>query len=184
MNALSPLNESELTELDDFLLSEACDEETLGIDEVHGFLTGLLVVPEALEESRWLEAIWGEPNFANEDQRQRMIDLLRRLHAEIAASLASRRDFEPLVVEVEEQGEPVEAWEGWCQGFVMAMELQPDHWEALPKSEQSLVLPMAQLAVLGEGESDELDMDDAEYQDWVELIPGAVMGLYAYWHTS
>jgi hypothetical protein len=39
---------------------------------------------------------------------------------------------------------------------------------------------MAQLALLNSDE--EPEMDDEEYESWVELLPGAVLGLYSYWH--
>ena len=45
-----------------------------------------------------------------------------------------------------------------------------------------LSAPMAQLALLGSEE--EPNMDETEYDSWVELIPGAVMGLYRLWHGA
>lgn len=182
MSQAQPLNDQELAELDDFLLSDHCDDDTLGIDELHGFLSALLVLPETPAEAEWLPVVWGEPRFTDAAHQARMHSSLQRMVAEIRDSLHARQDFEPLVVEVEEEGEPVEVWEGWCQGFVLAMEMYPEHWEQLPKHEQALVLPMAQLALLEV--DDELEMEEQEYQDWVELIPGAVMGLYAYWHSA
>lgn len=182
MTDYQPLGDDELAQLDSFLLSDACDEETLGIDEAHGLLTALHLIPEEVDEASWLDAIWGEPSFADPAQQAQMSELLRRMRAEILAILDTRSEFEPLVIELDEEGETVEAWEGWCQGFVMGMELFPLHWEALPKDEQALVVPMAQLALLAS--DDEMEMDDQEYQDWLELIPGAVMGLYAYWHVD
>lgn len=174
------LTEEELIELDGFLLSDACDDETLTIDEVHGFLTAVQLVPESEALSRWLALIWGEPRFAGEAERQRMHELLERLAADIGATLARRLDFEPLVVEVEEEGAVIESYEGWCYGFMLGVEQHEALWEALPASEQGLLAPMAQIALLGD--DDEQMMDEDEFTQWVELIPGAVMGLYAYWH--
>ena len=176
----TPLNETELTELDEFLLSPACDEDALSIDEAHGYLTALAVTPQPPAEEKWVSGVWGQPDFTDEDERERMSSLLLRLYHEIVASLQDRRDFEPLVIETEEEGEVLEAYEGWCFGFMLGVEEQQALWDELPKNEQNLVAPMAQLALLYSDE--ETDMDDDEYDDWVELLPGAVMGLYAYWH--
>jgi uncharacterized protein len=176
----TPLNENDLAELDEFLLSDACDEDALSIDEAHGFLTALAVTPQPATEDNWMNGIWGQPEFADEQQRQRMTSLLRRLYQEIVTTLEARRDFEPLVIETEEGGEVLEAYEGWCFGFMLGVEEQQELWDELPQNEHNLVAPMAQLALLYSDE--ETDMDDDEYDDWVELIPGAVMGLYAYWH--
>ena len=174
------LNENELAELDEFLLSDACDEDALSIDEAHGFLTALALTPQTPTEEEWMGGVWGQPDFADEEERQRMSSLLQRLFDDVVTTLAARRDFEPLVIETEEDGEVLEAYEGWCFGFMLGVEERQELWDELPKNEQNLVAPMAQLALLYNDE--DTDMDDEEYDGWVELLPGAVMGLYAYWH--
>ncbi len=63
---------------------------------------------------------------------------------------------------------------------MLGVEEQQELWDELPQNEQNLVAPMAQLALVYSDE--EVDMDENEYDDWVELLPGAVMGLYAHWH--
>lgn len=178
----SPLNEDELEVLDNFLLSDACDDDALAIDEAHGFLTAMLLPPAKDGQDAWMNRIWGQPNFVDEAQREQLTALLQRMYDDIAVTLSARRDFEPLVVEVEDEGEVIEAHEGWCFGFMLGTELNTELWEALPKNEQDLVVPMAQLALLYTEE--EGDMDEDEYLDWLDLIPGAVMGLYAYWHNA
>lgn len=174
------LNEAELAELDEFLLSDACDDEVLTVDEVHGLLTALQVGPQPMAEAEWLAMAWGEPQFADAAQRERMVGLMQRLNRDIEAVLQAGRDFEPLAVEVEENGVEVVAFEGWCFGFMLGVESCQAEWDKLPKDEENLLAPMAQLALLNSDE--EPQMDDEEYEQWVELLPGAVMGLYSYWH--
>jgi uncharacterized protein len=176
----TPLSETELAELDAFLLSEACDDDTLSIDEAHGYLTALSLVPRPPAEKAWLSGIWGQPAFADPMQQQHMTALLERLYSEITMTLEAGRDFEPLVVETEEQGQTLEAYEGWCFGFMLGVEQEQALWDGLEQNERNLLVPMAQLALLYEDEQS--DMSDDEYDNWVELLPGAVMGLYAHWH--
>jgi len=176
----TPLTSDELAELDNFLLSDACDEDTLSIDEAHGFISALIVTPHMPAEKAWLSSVWGQPNFVDLMQQQHMTSLLERLYNEIAMMLEAGRDFEPLVIETEESGETLEAYEGWCFGFMLGVEQQQVLWDALPQNEQNLVVPMAQLAMLYS--DDQNDMGDEEYDSWVELVPGAVMGLYSHWH--
>lgn len=177
------LSEHELAELDAFLLSEGCDEETLSVDEVHGFVTALIAGPEEIARDEWLEAAWGEPQFPDDATRERMTQLMLRLYDEVREALESRAPFEPLSVEIEdEKGEQVVVYEGWCYGFMLGMEMQEVDWDALPKEEQGLIAPMAQLALLNN--EDEPAMDDEEYASWVELLPGAVTALYVYWHAD
>jgi uncharacterized protein len=64
-----PLNEppsdQEITELDEFLMSDATPDECMDIVTLDGFLTALMIGPGLVPPSVWLEAIWGkgEPRF-------------------------------------------------------------------------------------------------------------------------
>jgi uncharacterized protein len=175
---LTLLTEDELAELDAFLNSSACDEDTLGVDEAHGYLTALRLSSENGElASGWQEEIWGQPRFADDAERVRMSELLERLPLDIVDSLTQREPFEPLVIESEEDGVVIESYEGWCFGFMLGMEQQWEVWEGQPDDVQDLIIPIAQLALLLEEEGEE--MSDEEYHQWVELIPGAVAGLFS-----
>ncbi len=175
----TPLSEEELVALDEFLLAEHSNE-MMPVDEVHGYLTALVVSHDMASQSEWLSAIWGEPEFANNNEQANMTNCLLRMRNEIAAILASNRHYEPLVIEeVDDDGEVVEAYEGWCLGFIHAIADHQTLWDKLEKNEQELLAPIAKIALLLNEE--EADMEDEEYQGCVELLPGAVAGLYAYW---
>lgn len=171
IEAAIALSETDLAELDEFLLA---DDERLTIDEAHGYLTALIVSNADIDEAAMLEAILGEA-----EQPENISQLLLRMHREIAADLESSKPFEPMVIEEEEDGESFEVYEGWCYGFMLAVSDHEAKWEQLSKDERSLLEPIATLALLRE---EELDMDDEEYSGWVSLLPGSVSGLYTYWH--
>ena len=173
------ISEEELGELDSFLLSEACDE-ALAVDEAHGYLTALIAGPSQVQPEEWMGSVWGQPKFADAAQRERMTGLLSRMYDDIVATLEEGLDFEPLAIEIEEEGEILEAYEGWCFGFMLGVGHDEEAWTALPKDEQPLMAPISQLALLHGDE--EIEMDDEEYTSWVELLPGAVLGLYSYFH--
>jgi len=173
-------SEEALAELDAFLLSNACGDEALSVDQAHGFITALIAGPEPMGDD-WMQQVWGRPDFSDKEQAERMSELLRWMRDDIAATLEEGRPFEPLVVEEEEEGELFEVYEGWCYGFMLALAERPAPWEGLPKDQQALLTPIAQLALL-ENEEAETEMDEDEYLSWVELLPGAVAGLYGFWH--
>lgn len=175
----SIITTEELGELDAFLLSDACDE-ALAVDEAHGFLTALIAGPATVEPEEWMGAIWGQPRFTDEAQQTRMVELLQRMYDDVVATLEAGLDFEPLAIEIEEEGEILEAYEGWCFGFMLGVSHDEDAWSKLSKEEQPLLAPISQLALLHGDE--EAEMDDEEYTSWVELLPGAVLGLYSYFH--
>lgn len=59
LNILKPLRNRDLKRLDDFLLSDAADDECLMLDEMHGFLTAVVCSPGMIMPSEWLPAVWG-----------------------------------------------------------------------------------------------------------------------------
>ena len=65
---------------------------------------------------------------------------------------------------------------------MQAVVAEQTRWETLPKNEQELLGAIAKLALLYADDAPE--MDDEEYEMLVELIPGAVVGLYSFWNTG
>ena len=176
MTNTAPLNDEELLEIDSLLQT---NEDYLLVDEAHGYITALVVaLGEGLDDDQWLFGILGDSMDAVDD---RMRELLTRLRDEIIESLSSGNVFEPLVAEIEDEGEILESYEGWCFGFMMALSVEEESWADLPQNEQDLLMPIAKLALLQEDE--EADMDDEEYGTYVDLIPGSVGGLYQYFRS-
>lgn len=176
------LTDEEFSELDSFLLASEEGDDRLSVDEAHGYLTALTVGPEMVESAEWLEQVWGEPLFSDDESEQRLRGHLLRMQREIAADLNEGITFEPLVLEEVDNDVVVESYEGWCFGFMLGVAAQSRHWEQLPKAEQTLLAPIAKLALLHDDE--ESDMDDEEYDAWVEMLPGSVVGLYNYWRSQ
>ncbi len=182
MSVHNPLDEAEMSLLDSFLLSPACADDALAIDEAHGLLTALSLCPGQLGEG-WHTEVWGEAEFESPAQQAHIADLLDRLAADVKAALAKRGPFEPLVVEIEEEdGDLLEAYEGWCYGFMLGVAMYQEAWDGLAKEQEALLLPIASLAMLSD-EEEPPEMSDEEYDDWVELLPGAVRGLHDWWQA-
>lgn len=176
------LTDEEFSELDRFLLATNEGEARLVVDEAHGYLTALTAGPEMTGCDEWLKVVWGTPQFSDDESEQRMRGYLLRMQHEIATDLAAGATFEPLVLEEMDGNEVTESYEGWCFGFMLGIADQSNHWEQLPKAEQALLAPIAKLALLHDDE--ESDMDDEEYDAWVEMLPGSVVGLYNYWRSQ
>ena len=177
-----PLTDADYAELDEFLCAEEEGETRLPVDEAHGFMTGLIVSHAPVSPDAMLESIWGHPKFSDEVERERLTGLLLRLYGEIAATLEAGRSFQPLVVEVEEEGSSLVAHEGWCFGFMLAVSGDEERWSHLPKYEASLLGPIARLALLHV--EDQPQIDEEDYEMLVDLLPGAVAGLHSYWESN
>jgi uncharacterized protein len=177
----TPLTEEELAGLDE-LLNTLPSDAAMTLDAMDGYLTALLVGPQAIGASAdWLPAIWGgdqEPApapFASNQKRKRTTVLVLRHLRSIEAALSGPPDaWEPVfsVAEVPgSQGEELADATDWCMGFLAAMDLAPDVWAPL-NADPQIGPGLATIAFLGgdidappeSGEDDE-DLDDPQVRD-------------------
>ena len=49
----------DLDALDDYLMSDHAPDDSMGLSDLDGFLTGVVVGPELILPSEWLPVIWG-----------------------------------------------------------------------------------------------------------------------------
>ena len=63
----------DLDALDDYLMSDLAPDESMGLSDLDGFLTGVVVGPESILPSEWLPVIWGgeEPEFQTDAEMQK-----------------------------------------------------------------------------------------------------------------
>src|SRR6476619_3287525 len=65
----------DLDALDDYLMSDHAPDDSMGLSDLDGFLTGIVVGPELIPASEWLPVIWGgeEPLFHSEDEMRTVL---------------------------------------------------------------------------------------------------------------
>lgn len=187
-----PLSDDEFDELDDFLLSEHCAEDSMTMDVLHGYLTALAIGPRDLPMTTWLPRVWGSdprkaPMFSSDKERTRIISLIARFMNEIAITFeAAPKEYEALFCEVEtEDGRKTMDPEGWASGFWEAMQLCAPEWES--ETAPELASAMRAITVLG---AEEIDVDDDEFAMLEDLaqrarlareIEAAMPALYRFW---
>ena len=127
--------ETEIDLLEEALLGFDNDEAML-IDELDGFLTGILVCPDMVVPHRWLPLVWGCEGpeevapFADAKEANAFIGRVMLYYNNIAAALMNGPgSFEPLLSEDTRNGEVL--WELWMAGFEKAMHLCPEGFAKL-----------------------------------------------------
>ena len=121
--------------------------------ELDGYLTGIVVSPDLLLPSDWLDGIWGqnEPTFDGLDQTKTVITAVMDHYNAIIAALdvgfkqieaKQSVDYRPLFLAASDKPKH-EAVRTWVRGFGKAMALAPERWSSLAEDErlQPLLMP-------------------------------------------
>jgi uncharacterized protein len=184
----SPQTAVDLEALDAFLLSDRAPDDSMGLSDLDGFLTGIVVGPELILPSEWLPIIWGggEPDFASLGEAQTIVGIIMARYNDIIAHLdAGPNAFDPVF------------WEGpneevivtdWAAGFLDAVRLRPKAWEPLIQHrDQAMIIPLLLLGTEDEDQppfgarprsTEELHGLLAE---GAEIIPECVARIRAFW---
>ena len=160
------LSEKEFNELDQFLLSDRCGDESMTMDALHGYLTAIAIGPEPVPQEEWMARVWGPeegdaPDFANPKQAARIAGLMARVLEDVTTTLAvAPADFEPLFCEHVWKGKKLLDAETWCWGFMEGVDLRADAWQPLRDSEQAQLLRPIYLLGAEEIEEEEVKLVD------------------------
>ena len=123
-----------LDQLDKLLSALPLDAEAMLLSELDGFLAGLLILPEPLDEAEWLPHIWNHcPLDADEQKVAGEIAGLARLRkAEIALEFRQGEGFFGPVFDLDTDGSLF--WEVWFGGYERAITLQDAVYDTLVDS--------------------------------------------------
>ena len=175
----------DLDALDDYLMSDHAPDDSMGLSDLDGFLTGIVVGPELILPSEWLPVIWGgeEPEFETEAEMRTVLSTIMGRYNEIITCLDSEAEnFEPIFLEGPEDGVIAS---DWAAGFLDAVSLRPLAWGPLIEDDRAGIL-MAPLFLLngdmeiGDGAADEHELL-AEASD---MIPTCVAGIQEFWNKN
>jgi uncharacterized protein len=180
----SPTGPIDLDALDNYLMSDLAPNESMGLSDLDGFLTGIVVGPELILPSEWLPVIWGseEPKFQTETEMRTVLGTIMGRYNEIVACFTSDPDdFEPIFLEGPE-GEVIAS--DWAGGFLDAVALRPQAWRPLMEDDHAGIL-MAPLFLLnGDMEIADDAADENELlAESSDMIPTCVAGIHEFWRS-
>ncbi len=148
-NSLDLITESELDELEHFLISDTTPDETMPIDLLDGYFTALIVGPVTPSSSLWLPLVWdmtgggAEPEFESPEEAQHIMELLMKMKKSIVTQLSDSSDYFALLPDTTglEDGEVKDLLiRLWATGFMIGARCCGVDWSPLTSDKDSLFL--------------------------------------------
>jgi uncharacterized protein len=175
----------DLDALDDYLMSDRAPDDSMGLSDLDGFLTGIVVGPELILPSEWLPVIWGgeEPKFETEAEMRTVLGtIMGRYNEIIDAFNGDPDDFDPIFWEGPE-GEIIAS--DWAAGFLDAVALRRSAWEPLIEDNRAGIMMLPILLLNGDAElhlgPDDAADEEAFLAEVPDIIPACVAGIHEFW---
>jgi uncharacterized protein len=186
----TPLIESELQELDQFLLLDVQSDESMTSDTLDGYLHAIAIGPTSLTPQQWMPGIWGEgdsmmPPVKSIELLNRILSLIMRHFNGIITGFEQQpREIYPIWCTSEYRGKEYDDAEGWAYGFTEGMKLCLNDWDPLLKTPQGQDWYRS-IGLLGEDEfspeQDKLTKTPAQRGKLALQIPEAIVAMFEYW---
>jgi uncharacterized protein len=197
------MTEAEFDELGAMLAADWAPDTTMDLEQLDGFLAGVICAPRVVLPSTYLPAIFGgdPPEFPDSATAQRFFDLLMRRHNEVAEALNAPverlddpRAYDPLLIDWDADADAARALtesgeiprlprygELWARGFLHAVELLRDDWNDVPEDDeegaQIVDEALAAIVALVPEDEDSAAADETD-DDRDELVADALIAAY------
>jgi uncharacterized protein len=176
---------SDLEPLARYLESDSSPDDCMGLSDLVGFLTGMIVGPEPIMPSEWLPVIWGneEPEFESATQMETLTGLVMSRYNEIVIGFtANPEKFDPIFWK-RSSGEA--AAMDWAAGFLVAVEMRRSAWQPMFSHRRAKVL-LEPLLILGDDGAHDAERDAGDrwkefYTSRPEVVTMCVLGIYNFW---
>ena len=202
---MRPLSDEDVDDLARMLGADWAPESTMDLEQLDGFLAGLVCAPRVVMPSAYVPAIFGdaEPQFPDMATAQRFFELLMRRNNQIATALNAPierlddpRAYVPLLIDWQANEEAAQQMaeageiprlpmygELWARGFLHAVDLTRDDWIDVPADDEEGVQLVddslaAILALVPDGD-DNADAQAAQAdEERDELVADALIAAY------
>src|SRR4051794_21995624 len=172
--------------LDQALL--ALDQGAMVLEELDGFVAGLLVCPQAIPPGEWFARVvglspTGRSPFADLDHANRVLGLVMEYYNAVVMTLAREPErYQPLAPVDQRDGNVI--WELWIEGFAAAADLRPEAWESFVDAGGEVSRALTNLMWLIDVAIEEDESGPCEPErlppDPMAVIRSAVLTLYAH----
>ena len=175
-----PLTDAEISHLEFLLATPAFAKQSMGLDEIQGFVCAVISGPARVTSAQWLPAVLGNPEFESAAQAEEVKALLLRFHDEIEADLKAGESL-GLVLNVDEAETAEKAenadkagsaneydYGAWCQAYIDGVEFSKIPWVEAGDEEEinDLLFPISLLA----GEIDPKALKQVKPREMADLL--------------
>ncbi len=177
------LTNSDIEALEDILFAEPWGDDALDFFGLHGVVCASVVGPVSLGTEDLFRLATG----ADELPDGKVPEIFTRCITQMTRDMAQALDMgQPLELPEPEDGDPMNALENWCAGFVDTFLEHEESWleEADEDEVADLMVPMLTLSGLFEDEDFQNVRNDATLSDrMAEAIPDSLTDLYLLFHA-
>lgn len=176
-----PQDPDPLDVIDRFLMSDRAPENSMGLSDLDGFLTGIVVGPDLIMPSEWLPVIWGNdrPQFKNVEEAQNVMSAVMARYNEIIRGFQqSPPCFDPVFMETDD-GLVIAA--DWAEGFNDAIKLRPRFWKPLFDDRKLSNLLQPVMILCGSESHRNQVTETAMMAQATHELTNSIIGIHAYW---
>jgi len=201
----APLTDDDFDVLGEMLAADWAPETTMDLEQLDGFLAGLICAPRVVLPSAYVPTIFGdeEPAFPDGETAQRFFTLLMRRNNQIASALNAPierlddpRAYVPFLIDWDESRDVARQMvedgeiprvprygELWARGFLHAVHMTQDDWESAEEDEAGAELVNEALdaivALVPEDDGDaEIDEADEPPDARDDMVADALIAAY------
>jgi yecA family protein len=170
-----PLLPTERQRLWTFLATRVVPRGGMDAETLDGFFTALVLCPEPAMPEQFLTPALGPRDsdlFSAESEAEIWVSLVMRRWNELAQRLLKGQPATPWLLPGPTQGR------GWARGFLRAMAVHPERWEALRQADAGRLLPLIRLA---EREDAPEALQSRDRKALVADLPRVIEGVRGFW---
>ena len=155
-------------------------EDAMVLEELDGFVAGILVCPEMIPPSDWLPLVWNsegssDPVFKDLAHANKVMGLVMEYYNQVALALFEQPDSYAPLFPVDTRNDDV-IWEVWIEGFDKAAKLRPQAWLPLVAADTRIAEAWRELMKLAELARAELRVSAEQYRALSAGAPEKIAG--------